>query len=104
MDFLKAAEAVGDKVALQKTSPKHIGPEKPEGDTSFGSVLSGALQETNHLQQNANDLTQIYLTDPDKVDAHDVTIAMGKANMSLQITKAVVDGALKAYNDIINIR
>jgi flagellar hook-basal body complex protein FliE len=62
------------------------------------------LGETNQYQQDLSSITQAYITDPESVDAHDVTIAMSKANMSIEITKAVVDGALKAYNNIINIR
>ena len=31
------------------------------------------------------------LVDPDSVDAHDVTIAMAKANLSLNITRTVLD-------------
>lgn len=102
-------EVSGDQVALNATHKKHFGiqgsargEETPSEE--FANALKNALGETNNLQQNLSDITQAYLTDPESVDAHDVTIAMSKANMSIEITKAVVDGALKAYNSIINIR
>jgi len=44
------------------------------------------------------------LIDPDSVDAHDVTIAMAKANMSLNITRTVLDRVVRAWKDIINTR
>jgi flagellar hook-basal body complex protein FliE len=44
------------------------------------------------------------IINPDSVDPHDVTIAMAKANTSLQMTKTILDSALKAYREIISIR
>jgi flagellar hook-basal body complex protein FliE len=44
------------------------------------------------------------LVDPDSVDAHDVTIAMAKANMSLNITRTVLDRVVRGWKDIINTR
>ena len=104
-----AADVTGAQVALKATHKNHFGIKSPElkdesAAEEFTAALKNALGETNALQQNVSDITQAYLTDPESVDAHDVTIAMSKANMSLEITKAVVDGALKAYNNIINIR
>ena len=102
-------EVSGSQVALKATNKNHFGVRgtvKGEDSPSdeFVNALKDALGETNKLQQELSDITQAYITDPESVDAHDVTIAMSKANMSIEITKAVVDGALKAYNNIINIR
>jgi len=102
-------EVTGDQVALKATHKNHFGiqqqnPKDGTASEEFANALKSALGETNQLQQTMTDITQAYLTDPESVDVHDVTIAMSKANMSLEITKAVVDGALKAYNNIINIR
>ncbi len=107
--LLGPAEATGDQVMLAATHKNHFGfqgPAKGQETPSeeFAAALKNALGETNKMQQDLSDITQAYLTDPESVDAHDVTIAMSKANMSIEITKAVVDGALKAYNNIINIR
>ena len=44
------------------------------------------------------------ITHPDEVEPHDVTIAMAQAEMSLNLTKAIVDRAVKAYNDITAMR
>ena len=48
--------------------------------------------------------SQAMVTDPDSVDVHEVTIALAEANLALSITKAVADRALRAYQEIINVR
>ena len=107
--ILGPGEVTGDQVALNATHKNHFGVKgMVQGDETpseeFVNALKGALGETNKLQQDSSSITQAYITDPESVDVHDVTIAMSKANMAIEITKAVVDGALKAYNNIINIR
>jgi len=100
----------GHLVDLHRTHPNHMaGRLHPEsagsgGEKSFGSVLAGTLQDVNSLTQQTSQLTQQYITDPDSVDVHDVTIAVSKANLAVALTKSVVDGALNAYKEIINLR
>ncbi len=67
-------------------------------------MVVDALNEANSLAQESTRLTEQYIINPDSVDVHDVTIAMGKANLAISMTKSVVDGAIKAYREIINIR
>ncbi len=74
----------------------------PEG--SFGNLLLGALGSVNDSQLKSMDLTQQMVTNPDSVNVHDVTIALAEANLSLSMTKAIVDRALAAYREIINVR
>lgn len=111
MALLNSNQAVGDLVSLNLTNRKHLGsngkPETVQGeafDSVLGRIVSGGIEQTNELQQQSFSLKQAFITDPDSVDSHDVTIAMQKANMALQITKAVVDGALQSYREIINLR
>ena len=44
------------------------------------------------------------LTDPNSVDIHDITLASAKATLSLSITKELMDRAIRAYKEIINVR
>ena len=109
MNILTDSEVFGDIVNLKRTNPRHMpGSGDPvqavSEKTDFSSVLFDALDEANTLQQESTALTEAFITDPDNVDVHDVTIAMSKANLAVSITKAVVDGALKAYREIINMR
>ncbi|MEJ2663856.1 MAG: flagellar hook-basal body complex protein FliE [Spirochaetia bacterium] len=83
--------------SLQKQAAK-------PGAKSFGDVLAGALKGVNDMQMDAYRLTQKFITEPGSVDVHDVTLGTAKANLSLSITKALFDRAIRAYNEIINIR
>ncbi len=100
----------GHMVPLERTNSRHMAgkltqPQQENGGSlDFGQMVFDRLQETNSLSQQSAQLTQQYITDPDSVDAHDVTIAMSKANMAVSLTKSVVDASLKAYREISNLR
>ena len=96
-------------LSMITTDPRHIatpgGAARPQdAESSFGEVLMKALDGVNQEQQRAMELTQQMVTAPDSVDVHDVTIALATANLSLSIAKAVVDRAIRAYQEIINVR
>jgi flagellar hook-basal body complex protein FliE len=108
---LLSLEALGDVVTMTRTNPKHLAGvgEKPAAETAgveaaFGELLLKALNQVNDSQVTAVDLAQKMVTDPESVDVHDVTIALAEANLALSMTKAVVDRALAAYREIINVR
>jgi flagellar hook-basal body complex protein FliE len=107
---LLSLEALGDVVTMSRTNAKHLAgvgekPAEPAGvEAAFGELLLKALNQVNDSQVTAVDLAQQMITDPDSVDVHDVTIALAEANMALSMTKAVVDRALAAYREIINVR
>lgn len=98
----------GDKVSMIRTDPRHLGKDGgiPLGsvDSGFGTLVKQALEGVNNTVLENTAITQKMLIDPESVDAHDVTIAMAKANTAIALTKSVVDAALKAYNQILSIR
>ena len=110
MAQLLSLEALGDVVTMTRTNANHLAGvgEKPAGaadvESAFGELLLKALNQVNDSQVTAVDLAQQMITDPDSVDVHDVTIALAEANLALSMTKAVVDRALAAYREIINVR
>ena len=108
MAFLTALNVSGDVINLTRTHPSHLGgvndAVKSGGDGDFGALLMRALNGANQLQLESEDLSTKMITDPDSVDAHDVTIALSKANLAVSMTKAVVDRSLQAYSNIINLR
>lgn len=112
MAQLLSLEALGDVVTMTRTSPKHLAgvgetaalSEGAGVEAAFGELLLKALNQVNDRQVAAIDLAQQMITDPDTVDVHDVTIALAEANLALSMTKAVVDRALAAYREIINVR
>jgi flagellar hook-basal body complex protein FliE len=128
MAFIDPTQAVGDIVKLARTNPRHLGgigepagaagaafPADQSGTTrgvsaagqteqKFGDLLLGALGSVNDSQLTAMNMSQKMVTDPASVNVEDVTIALADANLALSMTKAIVDRALAAYREIINIR
>ena len=108
MAFLTALDVAGDTVNLAKTHMAHLGgvddilESGKNGD--FSALLMKALNGVNQLQLEGESLSTQMITNPDSVDAHDVTIALSKANLAVSMTKAVADRALQAYSTIINMR
>ena len=71
---------------------------------SFENYLVEALDSVNSQQQNVSSLQQKVITNPDEVDIHDVTIAMSKAQMSLNLAKSVIDRLVSGWNEISTTR
>ncbi|MBT3275967.1 MAG: flagellar hook-basal body complex protein FliE [Spirochaetales bacterium] len=108
MAFLSALQVSGDAINLTRTNSKHFGgvnDTQESGKTGdFGAMLMKAINGVNQMELESNRLSTQMVTDPDSVEAHDVTIAMAQANLAVSLTKAVVDKALQAYSSIINMR
>ncbi|HET6487878.1 MAG TPA: flagellar hook-basal body complex protein FliE [Spirochaetia bacterium] len=110
MAILDAAQAMGDVVTLARTNPKHLvgagepAPTEQNPESSFGQLLINALGNVNDSQLTATRLSEQMITSPDSVNVEDVTIALAQANLALSMTKAIVDRAIAAYREIINIR
>ena len=117
MAFIDPTQAVGDIVKMARTNPRHLGGigevlASDQGgmtaggiaEQKFGDLLLGALGSVNDSQLTAMNLSQKMVTDPKSVNVEQVTIALADANLALSMTKAIVDRALAAYREIINIR
>ena len=110
MDFLSPLLVHGDKVELARTHPNHLDASGKQAikarsrSGDFAAELAQALNGVNDLQQASAYLSQRMVVDPDSVDPHDVSIAMAKANLTLSMTKAIVDRAIRAYKEITSIR
>jgi flagellar hook-basal body complex protein FliE len=118
MAYLDPTQAVGDVVKLARTNPLHLAGTAAFGgapasdqagsaggtETAFGKLLMGALGNVNDSQLTAAQLSQQMITDPNSVNVEQVTIALADANLALSMTKAIVDRALAAYREIINVR
>lgn len=82
-------------------------PLKREADDlsgSFADMLNSAVAKANDLQISSEGLMQKMIYEPESVDIHQVMIATQKAEVALGLTKAVRDGALNAYRELINLR
>ena len=106
---LSAASVGGHEFALARTDARHYAgrldpPSQPPQGGSFASLLLDSLNTVNSQQQTADALAVQAVIDPDSVNAHDVTLAAAKANLSLSIAKSVVDRVIQAYREIQNVR
>lgn len=104
---LSPGQVTGDIITLKRTDPRHLPGSgetiQNEGSGGFGQLLMDGLGQVNQLQKDHQQLTVQAITDPNSVDVHDITIAEAKANLALSITKNVIDRALNAYQNIINL-
>ncbi|MCQ2574197.1 MAG: flagellar hook-basal body complex protein FliE [Treponema sp.] len=71
---------------------------------SFQDYLMEAMSTMNQQQMDVDKLSEQMVTDPDSVDIHDVTIAMSKARMSLNLAQSVIDRLVTGWNEISTSR
>lgn len=86
-----------DKTGLLHTNQK-------EGTLSFQDYLLQAMDSMNSQQVDVSKIQEQLITDPDSVDVHDVTIAMQKARMSLNLAQTVIDRLVTDWNEITTTR
>ena len=107
----------GKQMPVKKSSPLHfdaLGATLQNGEAgtqvssekgmTFGDMLIQGLHAANEAQLEAGFLAEKVTSDPTSVDAHEVTVAMAKANMSLSIAKAVIDRTVTSFKEILNQR
>lgn len=103
---------------LNRTDPAHLGTSpigrentvgingvsRSQADASrqgsFESYLLDAVNKMNSQQLDVTDLEEKIITDPDSVDIQDVSIAMAKAEMSLNLAQTVIDRLVNAWTDL----
>ena len=81
-----------------------IGGEGAVRSGGFAEAMLHALDGVSADQNFASALNQAALIDPDSVDVHDITIAQAQANMTLNITRNVLNRVVQAWRDVINTR
>jgi flagellar hook-basal body complex protein FliE len=67
---------------------------------NFGNVVVNALQGVQDTQANASNLA-VQAATGDLVDVHNYTIAATEASLQTQLTVAVRDRAVEAFNQIM---
>ena len=80
--------------------PHTKAPIAPGQAGDFGNQLMDMLKEVNSSQQKATSMQQDMITGAKPVEAQDVMIAMEKASTLLQLTMAVRNKMLDAYQEI----
>lgn len=86
------------------TEAVSVNKSSSNGIKSFQDYLLEAVNSVNSQQNAASKLSEKMITDPDSIDIHDVTIAMSKARMSLNLAQNVIDRLVTGWNEITTTR
>jgi flagellar hook-basal body complex protein FliE len=70
---------------------------------SFGNVVTNALQGMQNSQDSANSLA-VQAATGDLTDVHNYTIAATEASLQTEMTVAVRDRAVAAFNQIMSMQ
>ena len=73
------------------------------GAAGFGDLVTGALENLNSLHTTADNLA-VQAATGDLTDVHEYTIAATEAELATQLTVAVRDKAVEAFNDIMRMQ
>ena len=97
--------AVNEIKGVSKDTELHsLSGVKEASSRSFQSYLMEALNSVNGSQLDVSAVQEKLITNPDEVDIHDVTIAMSKARMSLNLAQNVIDRITTSWNEITTMR
>lgn len=70
------------------------------GKGDFAQMLMDVMKEVNDSQSKAAEMQTDLMTGRRPVEVHDVMIAMEKASTSMQLTMAVRNKLLEAYQEL----
>lgn len=110
LNTLPLTSATGYEIAMKQTDPRHIGNgsnmamRQPNVEESFSDALVRAVTDVQTLQENAEGKVSQFVLNPDSVGIDEVTVALSKAETSLQFMKAVTDRVVQAYRTLTQMR
>ena len=85
--------------AAEKTAAQGAG----GAGVSFKTLLADAVNQVNHAEQEAN-AAAVRLASGENVSLHEVTLAMQKADLALQLTMQVRNKLVDAYQEIVRMQ
>ena len=97
-----ALEGVGGGLTSLPSMPT-TGADAVEGTNDFGDMVVGAMENLDSLHGTADSLA-IKAATGDLTDVHEYTIAATQAELATQLTVAVRDKAVEAFNDIMRMQ
>ncbi len=103
---MNSLELMRTDVAHIGTSPlagEHVNKNSRQDESSkgvFESYLLEAVEKMNQQQLDVSNMQQQIVMDPDSIDIHDVTTAMAKAQMSLNLAQTVIDRVISGWNEL----
>jgi flagellar hook-basal body complex protein FliE len=110
MKIIPHYQTIGDIVNLKTSRKNHINDTAQKFSTTdavtdnFANLLTKSLDKVNNLELKSTDLTNQMAVNPDSVNIHDVLIAAEQAEMSILLTKGILDRAIRSYKEITSMR
>jgi len=83
-------------------NPQVMGPQKADSP-AFDEMLTGFLQDVNHMQNHADQSIQKMVAGEVK-DVHQVMLAVGEAKVAFNLMLEIRNKTLDAYNELIRMR
>lgn len=93
LSYTNSFQSNNAKISTQNTNKR-----------SFESYILEAVDAVNEKQLDVSRVEQKLITDPDSVDIHDVTTAIAKAQMSLNLAQTVIDRLLTGWSELQTTR
>ncbi len=72
----------------------------PKAGEDFAQMLMDVMKDVNDAQQNAGQMQSDFITGQRPVEYHDLMIAIEKAGTAMDLTMAVRNKVLEAYQEI----
>lgn len=88
---------------LESEAPRESQANRQGAETSFQETLQGFLKDVDHLQHNADAMSQRLVTGEVK-NIHEVMLAMEEANTSFQLMMEMRNKIMDAYNEVIKMQ
>lgn len=82
------------------------GAAQPSGavtGAAFGNTLTSAIENLQQVQQNADALA-VRAVSGDLEDVHEYTIAASEAKLTMELTAAIRNKAVDAFNEILRMQ
>jgi flagellar hook-basal body complex protein FliE len=73
-------------------------------DAGFESYLIGALDYVNQAQLTQSAIAEQFQVDPDSLEIHQVTTALGQAAVSLEAANRIINQMISSWNEITTTR
>jgi flagellar hook-basal body complex protein FliE len=98
-----AALAALPSVQALSSVPQPQAPTAPTG-SSFGSVLTNAVDDLSTAQNTADSAAVKAVTSGDLTDIHQATLAATRAQVTMELVSAVRNKGIDAFNQIMSMQ
>ena len=82
--------------------PQELPQPGPKDGVSFGKIMKGVFEDAVEAENEAGRAVEDFAAG-NITDVHDVVMAVGKANMAIQLLVQVRNGILEAYQELSRV-